>query len=483
MDKKHLIDCTKWEQMQKEDFQMIHAPFQAAIEKGDQRGYDFQSFTQDLFNSFYKVDPQISEETSPGRQWQKEALETMKELREYKDIRKAGTIMDGFQSGLGATVLAKHFSTSLPQMNTPNPDELQEKIKMYEDFLEQYENHPQMEEISGSIKSMKAKLPEAQKEWEENRLTGQDLRMALRAGLSKAHKEVQEAEEAANPFGYGTSPGEDGYSDPKMKLALAEKVKNNPKLRQIAELAGRFRREARKAQASKKQPGPEEIADIEVGAELNRILPTELAQLRHPLRKLDFARKMYDRGLLQYRLEEVEKKDRGPIIVCVDDSASMRGMKEVWSKAVALAMCQIAIDQKRTFEILHFTTEVTRADVFPAGKVDAALLVDSMSTVADGAGTAFNKPLATALRHIAEAAEKDLRDADVVFITDGAAPLSSSDCDVLNAAKKATGASVYTICLGSHAPSLDPVSDRVFDLRGLATPEDNEAAKEIIFSV
>jgi uncharacterized protein with von Willebrand factor type A (vWA) domain len=483
---KTLIDATKWEKVQKKRFQKHYEPMQEAIDAGDEKGYPFDPFSQDLFSALYQLSPEFPKEATPGTQWQKEALDTMQELREYKDIRNSGTLCDSFQSGLGATVMAKHFAEVLPEMEEPNPDELQEQQEAIEDFLESYPDLPEKKKKKhqNALKSIEAQSKVSSQAWQQGTMKGQDLRIAMRQALTKAKEAISKAEGMANAFGYGDEPGKDGYTDVAMKLRVAEKIRDNPKLRKLAELAGRFRREATKAQAHKKSPGPDEITDIEIGADLGRLIPSELMKLAHPLMKLEFARRMLERGLIQYKMESVEKKSRGPIVVCIDNSGSMAGAKEVWSKAIALAMCQIAMDQKRTFEVIHFNTGVPDDGkwVFPAGKASPEKLIDCMKYFSGG-GTKFAPVLAVAYKDIALEAEKDLKDADVVFITDGEAPLTDEDRRIVNVSKKATGASLYTICLGAAAPSLEPISDKFLDLKNLTSPEDEEQAKELIFSV
>jgi len=479
---KTLIDYTKWEKVQKEGFQEKYEPMQEAIKNGDNKGYTFDPFTQDLFSALYQLKPQFPEEATPGTNWQKEALDTMRDLREYKDIRNGGTLCDSFQSGLGATVMAKHFAEVLPEMEEPNPDELQMQQEAIEDFLQEFPDHPNKEKHQKALQRIADQNKASSKAWQEGAMKGQDLRIAMRQALTKAKEAIGKAEEMADAYGFGDEPGKDGYTDPTMKLRIAEKVRANPKLRKLAELAGRFRREARKAQAHKKSPGPDEITDIEMGADLGRLIPSELMKLAHPLMKLEFARRMLERGLSQYKMESVEKKTRGPIIVCIDNSYSMSGPKEIWSKAIALAMCQIAVDQKRTFEVMHFDTKVQKIFAFPAGNTNPEELIQCMSYFSKG-GTKFAPVLATAYDHITNAAEKDLKEADVIFITDGEAPLSTTEQQIITAAKKATGASLYTICLGATAPSLEPISDKFLDLKNLTSPEDEEQAKELIFSV
>ena len=481
---KTLIDYTKWEKVQKEGFQKSYKPMQKAITAGDDKGYTFDPFTQDLFSALYQLNPKFPEEATAGTQWHKDALDAMQELREYKEIRNAGTLCDSFQSGLGATVMAKHFADVLPKIKEPNPDDLQMQEEAIEEFLDAYPNLPKnkRDKHEKALARIKAQNKVSTKAWQECACKGQDLRIAMRQALTKAKEAIGKAEESANAYGFGNEPGKDGYTDSAMKLRVAEKIRNNSKLKQLAELAGRFRREARKAQAHKKSPGPDEITDIEMGANLGRLIPSELMKLAHPLLKLDFARRMLEHGLIQYKMESVEKKTRGPIIVCIDNSGSMQGTLEIWSKAVALAMCQIAADQKRTFEVIHFDTEVKRTFVFPAGKIDPESLIQCMEYFSGG-GTKFAPVLATAYSHITEAAEKDLKDADVIFITDGEAPLSATEQKIINATKKATGASLYTICLGSDASSLAPISDKLIFMQDLADAEAEDRAKDIIFSI
>jgi uncharacterized protein with von Willebrand factor type A (vWA) domain len=375
--------------------------------------------------------------------------------------------------------MADHFAKELPKMEKPNPDDVQRQMNAYQDLIDNHPDHPKTKEMEKRVKNLQEQLKESSKEWEEAELEDQAIRIAMRGALNEARQAISDADENARAYGYGLNPGEDGYSDPTMKLQVAEMIKKKPKLKQIAEMAGRFRREARAVQSQKKVPGHDELTDIETGADLGQLIPSELLKLNHPLLRLEFAKKMLERNLIQYRLESIEKESRGPIVVCIDNSGSMMGAKEIWSKGIALAMCQIAIDQKRTFEIIHFDTEVKKKEVFPAGKTDVMRLIDCISYFSNG-GTKFAPPLGEAFKDIVEAKEKDLSKADVIFITDGEAPLDKRDTETINAAKKVTEASLFTICLGSMAKSLEPVSDSITYLSDL---NNDEEVKEIIFSI
>jgi uncharacterized protein with von Willebrand factor type A (vWA) domain len=60
--------------------------------------------------------------------------------------------------------------------------------------------------------------------------------------LAEATKEVEEARDAAAALGMG--PGAPGSNDPKAIAALYRRVRGDPALRRICELAGRYRRVA-----------------------------------------------------------------------------------------------------------------------------------------------------------------------------------------------------------------------------------------------
>lgn len=98
----------------------------------------------------------------------------------------------------------------------------------------------------------------------------------------------------------------------------------------------------------------DEIHTVGIGNDLSRVLPAELVQLRHPLMKGEFKPRFIEGKLMQYELKGTEKQGKGPIIVCCDNSGSMSGDREVWSKAVALALLEVATMQKRAFVCIHF---------------------------------------------------------------------------------------------------------------------------------
>ena len=105
----------------------------------------------------------------------------------------------------------------------------------------------------------------------------------------------------------------------------------------------------------------EEMFDVELGRTLDRLLPPELLALRHPAPPTRPRCAVSSRAqLLCYRLRGADERGRGPMIVCLDGSSSMAGEKEMWSKAVALTLLEIARRQRRLFRFIVLLVRPTR---------------------------------------------------------------------------------------------------------------------------
>src|SRR5205823_4440644 len=125
-----------------------------------------------------------------------------------------------------------------------------------------------------------------------------DEMAALRAvgkALTEARKEVDELKDAASALGLG--PGWPGSNDPRAIAELFQRVRNDPALRRICELAGRFRRVAQSKQRQKTTHGVDEVVGIEPGGDLSRVLPAELVKLAVPELELDTLRRLAERQL------------------------------------------------------------------------------------------------------------------------------------------------------------------------------------------
>src|SRR5205823_3837817 len=198
----------------------------------------------------------------------------------------------------------------------------------------------------------------------------------------------------------------------------------------------------------------------------------ELLALHHPLRRRDFARRLVEGRLLSYSLRGADQRGRGPMIVCLDGSGSMAGDKEIWSKAVALTLLEIARRQRRLFRFICFSSAETplfTLDLNPRERHEVQ--VDRALDVAEyfpGGGTDFEAPLSAALDCLAGAR---YRRGDVVLITDGECRVSPEWSERFRREKERLGFSLFSVLIdvGPNAvETLRELSDRVATVSQLA---------------
>src|SRR5690606_9396962 len=123
------------------------------------------------------------------------------------------------------------------------------------------------------------------------------LRRAVARATAHATKQIEEmveAEEAMAMIGGGVGgwlPGNTGgdhaQQDGQRIRALAAALKNNRAIKNFVELAGRFKRIQQRKQREKVKHGADEISDIVLGSDINRLLPSEVMQLANKTTKLE----------------------------------------------------------------------------------------------------------------------------------------------------------------------------------------------------
>lgn len=121
---------------------------------------------------------------------------------------------------------------------------------------------------------------------------------------------------------------------------------------------------------------PQEVFSLHQSDNLSGLLPTEIAQLDDPDLELVFYKNFVEKKLLSYQLWGIEReiveeidifekdiKDRGPLVLCVDTSGSMRGLKEIFSKAIAMVIVNILEELKVNVILLTFSTKARSIDL------------------------------------------------------------------------------------------------------------------------
>jgi uncharacterized protein with von Willebrand factor type A (vWA) domain len=471
-----------------------------------------EALLRDLFWSFHKRAPRIAPiaPLSPAHETNRQIVEQILSTTEWREMRESGTVGDLLSSAMATIGCAGSAIEALGQETIRQINQLHELSAEVEQLFARAETLNELAALSQDAErseqlkkeAAQAKADAVKKEKKVERLNRkleesseareQQVRRAVRQGLAEAMAEVEQANDAIKAFGggydagFGIEAGAGGRNSlsTKEKLAIAQKVGRSPKLQQIAAVCGRFTRIALQQQKTRVKHPPDEITSITAGCEIERLLPSEIALLADPGLEDLFYLKFAERGLMQYDLIGHEPEGQGPIILAVDESESMSWMcgpmtKEVWSKAVMLALLSIARLQKRDFAVIHFSGESNiKVEVFPKGQATAQETIACASHFFNG-GTVFDEWMDEALGLVGQSA---FDKADSICVSDGVGRLKPETLANWQKMRTDRGMRSYSILIGSNEGEqlLWQISDAVFCLDDLA--EDIQAL-EAIFSV
>lgn len=293
----------------------------------------------------------------------------------------------------------------------------------------------------------------------------------LHAEVAQASLAMADMESALQEWGAGL--GHESYRSPALQIELGKELSRHPRLRKLANLVGRMRLEAKALRQKAWERCSEEVYSVSQGADLARILPCEVVLLHDPLRRRDVARRLFEGTLLQHDLRGNQERSRGPLIVCLDVSSSMSGDKEVWAKAIALTLLDIAQRQRRRLHAICFAgpdTPVTEWDLNSGERyASEPHKVLEFASYFTGGGTDFQGPLEAAIGCIERG---KLRKADVVFITDGECQVDPVWLAGFADQKSRLGFRLFSVLIdiGSvQTHSLQALSDRVTSVRQLTS--------------
>jgi uncharacterized protein with von Willebrand factor type A (vWA) domain len=334
------------------------------------------------------------------------------------------------------------------------------------------------DKVEGEMDGAEALLRQkAQRLAEELKQKESQVTQRFQAEAIKAAQRLEDAAEEAEQW--GQSLGSGYRSPPGQKIELGKRLAGNEKLKKLSRMIGRMKFHALALRKKIFERSSEEILEVERGDALHHLLPPELLTLSHPLLRKDFQRRFLDQELLQYSLRGVEEKGKGPMVVCLDGSSSMAGDKEIWSKAVALTLLEIARRQRRLFRSICFSSDdapLQVLDMNPRARYEMEMeKVMDLAEYFPGGGTDFQKPLDAALECLKKS---QYRKGDIVFITDGECQVTPEWAENFRREKKRLGFSLYSILIDvgpSSLGTLKEFSDRIATIKQLT----GEGAKDI----
>jgi uncharacterized protein with von Willebrand factor type A (vWA) domain len=284
---------------------------------------------------------------------------------------------------------------------------------------------------------------------------------------------VRTLEQLAPGVGWSTAPGALERQALAQLDRVASLLQRMPQLRWLADQLGRMEDAARRDGRS--SGGRESVVGVHLGGEAALALPSELALLGDPATEDLFYQRLLEHRLVSLALAGAgdggvgRPARRGPVIACIDTSASMAGPPELVAKALVLAICRRVVPRGRAVHLILFGGFGERTEVLlrrGRGGLEGLL---AFLDHAFQAGTDFDGPLMRAMSLLEEA---DLAAADVLVVTDALARAHDRVIARVNAVRAARGVRIWSVVLGRADPvGVAPFSDRIFQLDP-AAPDD-----------
>ncbi|MFD2371575.1 hypothetical protein ACFSO0_16735 [Brevibacillus sp. GCM10020057] len=269
-------------------------------------------------------------------------------------------------------------------------------------------------------------------------------------------------------------------------LKWVEKLKRHPDLLAFLEEVGRnvqhFR--VRRKEMRTKQL-PEEYYDLRQSGDIAHMLPGEAVLLADPDYETYFMLKWVEQKLMTYDTSGwVEEPPKGPVICMLDTSHSMRGAKLRLAQVFVMTFAALAMLEKRNFVLLLFGAkgELREQQLYHKQPDWAAFY--SLAQMAFGGGTHFDSPMKRGIELVQ--ADKSLRGADFVMVTDGVGGISRYVQEQLAELGKRMQVRLHTLIVGSARQHLVQTYDILgvsHRVRFAASWEDQEQRDGLLLDV
>jgi uncharacterized protein with von Willebrand factor type A (vWA) domain len=302
--------------------------------------------------------------------------------------------------------------------------------------------------------------------------------------VGQALQQASQTVDAAKSLAAGLGLGSGDKLDAQALASAFEKLRNNAMLRRIMALAGRFRSRCQSLQKQKLNATRGEIAGVELAGDVGRLLAAERAQIAGVVPETEMLAlyRLAQRRMLCYRHTQTKPVQAGPIVVVVDESASMGGDRIIAAKALAITMAWLARHQKRWCALVGFECgEVGNALCLPPEKPDQGDLFGWLEHFFNG-GTTLDVPLATVPfdywdKFVAQGMQRGKT--DVIIITDGCVDCPTEMRDRYRAWAKAEKVKTLGVIIEAGEPGgLEGVCDRYWCLPDLSL--ENDAVEHIL---
>ena len=276
------------------------------------------------------------------------------------------------------------------------------------------------------------------------------------------------------------------------RLSIVEIQNKYPEIGDVAKRMGRLPDEDGKDRLTVQSGSSHKIehssgSDIEgvtIGRDLNALMPLELAQYSDTEMESLFLRKYLTRQLQIFRYKsEITKPSRklrserasrrGPMIICVDSSASMYGVPQRIEASLLSKLEQTAEQLNRDCFLIDFSVDVRPIELRSRRKKRAMERIGMKSEDNEnfakgyfpflGGGTDAQKMLNLAF-YLLDNGEDRYMNADVLWITDFLIPRTTEE--LMNKFKdyQKTGTKFYGFKIGQGETNWDKYFDKVYEI-------------------
>ena len=397
----------------------------------------FNKLGQDLFNSLYKLNPKMRsyDDMASSMKMEHQILNELIDNDYFRQLRR-NTVGDIFNSTYGLNLYQKEAYKAIKEW-TKASKENENLMKMTNDILYDQKTLEQLlaklqddpnnidlkkkaEELKNIINQKNQNFnPQNQQQTQSQAKSLQDLKNQLNNATQNVNNTIDNINNGfdnffdSNTCAGGTEGGNLQFVSYEDKIILARELMHNHKLKEISDQLGKMKKMLSKINKKPSKIGYE-LCDITLGNKINKCISSEKLLLSEEGLENNFYKKYMNKSLMQYDVKGTQEM-QGPIVVCLDDSGSMDGDRDSWAKAIAIAMLQLAIKQKRNYRCIIFSNGVDAVYDFDRTNYDPNKVLQ-MASFFNGGGTNFLKPLRKAVESIEES---KYRKADILFITDG----------------------------------------------------------------
>ena len=310
-------------------------------------------------------------------------------IQKYKNIKfNKETSIESFKS------LINEYENFTRETSTLDID----SINFFKKELKKYEDTNQVNDLNTSyellLKRWEEKNDTLYKKWEFD-IINQEREKFLKEKLEWL-KNIQQLSKEMNKLGIKSeylldfSEGNLSIQDTKNIKKYLEYFSKDEGIKKLCNLLGRMHSSLYVKKTEKKiedikvnvekyyleHSSKGEIIGLNIGKEIENILPHELSFFvdsdlsdLFELKYLENQLSIFDMASMQKQTETIieqrekeyekkEKENKGPMIICVDTSASMSGFPEEIAKAITLFLSLEARKEKRSCYVINFSTRI-----------------------------------------------------------------------------------------------------------------------------